>query len=225
MNYNITIDGEAIAFSLTDDAQIAAVDAARVKRNESCPEEKDSDGNVIALEDRAGFFATADAYLQNILQIHRESNPETTAQDLIDTAKRAAANWAGQDAPPPAPVPEMSPEAQKAALRAYAADKRWRVEVGGITLGGMRVSTDGVAQRKISELRRRVESGEVAVPFGFKAASGWIDLGLEQIVAVDRAVAAHVAAGYARERIVCAAIEAETITAQGQIDAAAWPSN
>lgn len=111
-------------------------------------------------------------------------------------------------------------------LKAYAAAKRWAVETGGIVLpGGVQVTTDDASQRKIAELRRRAEAAEITLPFGFKAASGWVDLDLATIQAVDIAVAAHVQASYATERSVSTAIDAGTITTLAAVDAAAWPSN
>jgi hypothetical protein len=109
----------------------------------------------------------------------------------------------------------------KAQLKAYAADRRWRKETGGVTLpSGVIVRTDDAAQRKVAELRRRAEAGEIMLPFGFKAAAGWIDVGLPAIAAIDQAIAAHVAGCYALERQIAGGIDAGTIATTMQIDAA-----
>lgn len=116
-----------------------------------------------------------------------------------------------------APPSSVAPAAD---LKAYAAARRWAKESGGIVLNGAEIATDDTAQRKISELRRRAEAGEIPLPFGFKAVSGWIDADLATIVAIDQAVAAHVQAGYAKNREVDAAIAAGTITTFAEVDAA-----
>ncbi len=110
--------------------------------------------------------------------------------------------------------------ARKAALRAYAAGCRWNKEQGGIAVGGVSIATDDASQRKIAELRRRVAAQEVAVPFGFKAQSGWVDVDEPTIIAIDQAVAAHVAACYALEREVDADIDAGTLTTEAAVAAA-----
>lgn len=109
----------------------------------------------------------------------------------------------------------------KAQLKAYAADRRWRKETGGVTLpNDVVVKTDDAAQRKVAELRRRAADGEIALPFGFKAETGWIDADLPVIEAIDQAIAAHVAACYALERQIDGDIEAGAVTTTAQIDAA-----
>lgn len=109
----------------------------------------------------------------------------------------------------------------KAQLKSYAADRRWRKETGGVTLpSGVIVRTDDAAQRKVAELRRRAKAGEIPLPFGFKAETGWIDADLPAIEAIDQAIAAHVAGCYALERQIDGDIEAGAVTTTAQIDAA-----
>ena len=54
----------------------------------------------------------------------------------------------------------------------------------------------------------------------FKAATGWTDIDLPAIVAIDQAIAAHVATCYAIERRIDGEIDAGTIATTAQIDAA-----
>jgi hypothetical protein len=102
-------------------------------------------------------------------------------------------------------------------LKDFAADQRYSTEIGGITVGNVRITTDEVSQRKISELRRRTTSGEISVPFGFKSAQGWVDLSVDQITAIDQAIAQHIESCYAVERTVSDSIDASTITTFKQI--------
>ena len=121
------------------------------------------------------------------------------------------AEWAANEAKAPT---------ASAKLKAHAAMRRWEREQGGITLpGNIMVATDTAAQVKIAELRRRVAAGEVAVPFSFKAASGWVDLSEATIIAVDQAVAVHIQDCYATERQISDAIDAGTVTTTAEIDA------
>lgn len=118
-------------------------------------------------------------------------------------------------------APAMSIPPTNDRLKAYAADRRWRKETGGVALpNGVVVKTDAASQRKVAELRSRSANGEIALPFGFKAANGWIDVDLPTIEAIDRAIAAHVAACYAIERQVDGEIEGGVVTTTAQIDAA-----
>ena len=127
------------------------------------------------------------------------------------------AEWAANEAKQPSAAVK---------LKAHAATRRWEKEQGGITLpGNVKVATDTPAQVKIAELRRRVAAREVAVPFSFKAASGWTDLTENAIIAVDKAVAAHIQACYATERQISDAIDAGTITTTAEIDAAFTAAN
>ena len=143
--------------------------------------------------------ATADGLSERV-----ECSPEEEA------ATRA--EWAANEAKAPSAA---------AKLKAHAAMRRWEKEQGGITLpGNVMVATDTPAQVKIAELRRRVASGEVAVPFSFKSASGWVDLNEATIIAVDQAVAAHIQSCYATEREISDAIDAGTVTTTAAIDAA-----
>jgi hypothetical protein len=120
--------------------------------------------------------------------------------------------------PAPPPEPASPPPLTKDELLLVAAGRRWAKETGGLTLNGIEVSTDDTAQRKISELRRRAEAGEIPLPFGFKAVRGWVDMDLATIQTVDRAIAAHVQSCYAQERSVAQQIESGALTTFQQVN-------
>lgn len=94
----------------------------------------------------------------------------------------------------------------------------WRSnrEIQGVMLPlfGVRVDTSDKSQRKISELRRRAQNGEMTLPFGFKTEGQWIDMTLEQITYVDLTVTAHIQQCYAMERQAAAAVEAAQTVAE-----------
>ena len=97
--------------------------------------------------------------------------------------------------PPPAPVN----------LVAYAADRRWRKEVGGIVVADVPVATDDRSKLMITGAR------DAAMAYPVDAAA---------MVLISDAVQAHVNAGFATFATVKAAIEAGTITTTAEIDAA-----
>lgn len=120
-------------------------------------------------------------------------------------------------APPPPPGPT------RAELLAYAADKRWRIETGGITVDGAQVDTSRDSQAMIANAHAYiVASGAPSITY--KAVSGWVAMDAAAVTAVALAVGAHVQASFAFERNVDAQIDDGTIATTAAIDALAWPA-
>ena len=112
----------------------------------------------------------------------------------------------------------------KAQLVAHAADKRWSVETGGVTIAGSRIDTSRDSQSMIAGVYAYITtSGAASV--SFKAASGWVTMDAAMVKAVALAVGAHVQAAFAVEQAVDAQIDAGTVTTTAGIDAAPWPPN
>ncbi len=109
-------------------------------------------------------------------------------------------------------------------LLAYAADKRWQVETGGITVAGAEIDTNRDSQAMITGAYAYSQA-HPEEPIKFKAASGWVTLDAATMAAIATAVGAHVQESFAVEEAVDAAIAAGTITTFEEIDAAGWPSN
>lgn len=123
---------------------------------------------------------------------------------------------------------DESPLLSAAELKAYAAQKRWNVEVGGIAVeiapgASVPVPTDdrakllilGAAQTLAPEATSPLVIGGVV--YGTLTGA--------HFQALNAAVVAHVQATFPVLAGVLAAIEAGTITTLAQIDAAAWPLN
>lgn len=104
-------------------------------------------------------------------------------------------------------------------LPEYAAAKRWEREVGGIELNSLQVATDDRSKLMISGARQGAEAN-AEFTTQWKAPSGFITLDAAQIIAISNAVLAHVAACFAIEQQVLAAIETGEVTTTEQIDAA-----
>lgn len=105
--------------------------------------------------------------------------------------------------------------------------KRWEVETGGITCpGGIRVLTGRTDQDRITSVI--VNAGAAGIEaVDFKADSGWVQLTLEEVQGIARAVALHVQACFSAERTHHEAIAA--LATEVEIDAydvtAGWPSS
>lgn len=112
-----------------------------------------------------------------------------------------------------------APEAAAVDLVAYARDKRWRVEIGGMTFAGITVATDANSQTKA--LGARIAAGadpNFTTPwFGEGGASAMLDA--TALTALSNAMLAHVQGSFVTLASIIAAIDAGTITTPAEIDA------
>ena len=215
--YNITVGGSPYAITTTDSAQIAALAAARVARNNSMPATVKVDGVDEANPD---LFADDTAYLQSVLSVWKASNSDG---DVAACAAQCLASYAGQGIPEPTPE-VISPEAAKAQLMAYANAKQGAIEVGGVTISGVPVSTTDGGR---IELSGAVSLAQL-VPdhvFDWVTPTGKVSLTASQVIGVGQAVGLWVQTTYTALGNVIDAIIAGSITTKDQIDAAAWPGN
>lgn len=143
-------------------------------------------------------------------------------QSFVDAcvpAGTAERGWViGPDGKLAAPV-ELAPTA--AQLTAYAAAKRFAVEVGGIRVNGAPIATDRQSQAMIGNAVAYVQaSGAAAV--SYKTADGFVTLTADQVRTVGLAVGAHVQACFAAEDAADAGINASppTLTTPAGVDAA-----
>ncbi len=126
--------------------------------------------------------------------------------------------------PQPVEVPfDVHKEQRKEMVTAH----RWLIETGGLTLqDGTRVLTGIEDQNRIAtSIQGMRDAGKVSVDF--KAASGWVTLTLDQLVAVSTAIVAHVEACFSNERALHEAIDACTDVSELEaIDInAGWPGS
>ncbi len=110
-------------------------------------------------------------------------------------------------------------EAARGRLLAYAADRRWQIETGGIDIGGARIATDRNAQGMIAAAYQ-MAMAEPEETVLFKAASGWIEIDAAQMIAIGLAVGRHVRACFRKERAIGMEIEAGRIVDAAGVDAA-----
>lgn len=102
-------------------------------------------------------------------------------------------------------------------LIAYAANRRWQVETGGITVGGSLIDTSRESQAMITGAYNYSQVRPDKL-IKFKAASGWVELDAATVAAIATAVGDHVQACFDAESEVVAAIAAGTVTTVEQVD-------
>lgn len=126
---------------------------------------------------------------------------------------------------PDLPVPEVSLADQKAAKLKAAATKRWNVETGGITFGGVPVHTDDRSKLMITGARIKADADANFTTQWVTAGGSIVPLTAAQIIAIADAVLAHVDACFAAFATLAAAIEAaEDQTALDAVDIEqGWP--
>lgn len=108
-------------------------------------------------------------------------------------------------------------------LKAYAADKRWQIETGGISVAGAAIQTDRASQAMITGAFAYAQANPSA-SIAYKTEGGFVMLSAAEIEAIANAVGAHVQACFAAEAAIVAAIEAGAITSFAAIDGADWPA-
>ena len=117
--------------------------------------------------------------------------------------------------PEPEPEPELLPD-----WPAAIAERRWEREVGGIVVAGLTIATDdrskllinGAAVEAMLDLNYQMQ---------WKTPSGFVELTASQVLAVARAVRAHVQACFDREAELLASLDAGTFES-GMLDEG-WP--
>lgn len=110
--------------------------------------------------------------------------------------------------------------AKKQALKDYAAAKRLEAESKGIVLNGMVVKTDRASQfMTVGACMAAAEDPNFTA--SWKCADGsFVLLNAEQIIAVRRAITAHIASCFSAEAAVANSVNAGSITTRAQIDSA-----
>lgn len=107
---------------------------------------------------------------------------------------------------------EQAKTLKKAAIAAW----RYRRETAGVLLGDVRISTDPGSQGKIAGALTSMQAGFItSTPW--KGENGWIDVGLDQVTAIARAVAEHVQSCFTQERDLVEQVDA--CTSIEQVDA------
>jgi hypothetical protein len=104
-------------------------------------------------------------------------------------------------------------EARKADLAAY----RYRVETGGVTVGGTLIASDRQSQAMIAGAKLFADMNPAAM-IDWKGASGWVQIDAAAVTAIANAVGDHVQACFSAERIHAEALDAIVADTAGTAD-------
>ena len=118
----------------------------------------------------------------------------------------------------------VAPVVLVADLLAYAAERRWRAEVGGVVVGSLHMQTDAASQSKLAQAIQSIDLGVIPEPLPWKTARGFAVLSRADLLDAAKATAALVQAAFATEAAVAASIVAGEITTHAEVDMAPWPS-
>jgi hypothetical protein len=108
----------------------------------------------------------------------------------------------------------------RSGLVAYARDKRWQVEVGGIVVGGVPVATDDRSKVMIVGARLAAQADPAWSTIWQGSDGQAYPVDAAAMLAISDGVRAHVNASFATLASVAAGIEAGTIADTAGIDAA-----
>ena len=171
--------------------------------------------------DDPAYIADDQAYLADIMAKWAAAQTPAPSQADIDACReRALDNWAGLDAPLPPEAPPLSPEGQKAALIAYATNKRWLVETGGVTINGITVPTNADGQRKILGAAGYLADGATSPLIIDGVVYG--EMSKAQFGVVNAAIVEHIRKSYVTLAGALGTINDGSITTTAQIDALSW---
>ena len=205
--FTVTAGGHTVEVTVDDPAQLAALEAETNRHNDSLPDDTDD------------YCEDSGEYLNWVMQSWAEGSPGASAQDVTDTIARALASYANQN--PPDVVVDV-PEPTVASLLAYAAHKRWQVEVGGTTWNGRGVHTDRESQTKMLAAYVQLGGGLRADPSPWKLQDGYVNATNAEMAEIITAALTHVQNAFAIEHDLEEGIKADppTITTKAEIDAA-----
>jgi hypothetical protein len=110
-------------------------------------------------------------------------------------------------------------------LKDYASQRCYQAEAGGILFNGMAFDSSREAQALIAHtiVVHHFLAGTSSATFNWKTGNGFVTLNVGEVVALARAISAHVEKCFAIEKGVLDCIAAGTIVDEAGIDAAGWP--
>ena len=185
------------------------------------------DGSIVKRSEWASEVEYRDGVLRNVKGPHgdRMVHPEGAARlsqhpDGIKVHMKG--DWAMVRVIPEAPEPEYDEDGDQTnewpefaepvwpdVLETIAAT-RYEHETGGTTVDGMLVATDRQSQALItgafSSAKDAKETGE-AWSIRWKSAGGWVELNVDQMIDVGRAVRAHVQDCFDREKELAESVD------------------
>ena len=115
-----------------------------------------------------------------------------------------------------APKPILPPT--KGELKTASADKRWRMETGGITLNGFIIATDDRAKSLINGAFNLVNADPTLTQVDWVDGGVWVTLPAEAIRLISVAVGRHVQKMFTAQKTIGDLIDNGTITSYLEIE-------
>lgn len=141
---------------------------------------------------------------------------------LAPTIRYAVEAWIADGKPV---LPYEPPPPPPVDLYAYARQKRYEVETGGVMFNGVLIRTDPDSQARITGAYTLLQADPTLTEVDWEAQpQQWVTVDADTMKAIGIAVGRHVQACFSTLRAVQAAIAAGTITTTAEIDAAGWPA-
>ena len=217
-SFSLTLSGQSYSVSTSDPAQLAAITACRTKFNEALPQTiKDGDNDI----PNPDLLPDDEAYLNHVFGHWAAANPGFDQAALDAVAASAFASYADQNPPEQVVQQPLEGDALKTALKAYAAARRYAIETGGTTVGGIAIDTTRESQGKLTAAWAKAKSDPAFQINNWKTSQGaFVTLNNATIIVLGDAVLAHVQACFDAEAAAFAGIDDDTITSTAQVDAA-----
>jgi len=213
---SITIGNTVFEFVMSPE-QLAALGEKKALSNQT--REAANQGKTENLEP---LFETDTDYLQWVMGIwYNSQTPAPTSQEVTDKIQstlNAYANIVDNNVPEVA-IEQLSPEAAKAKLIAYVGEKRWNLEVGGMTFAGMSVPTDDRAKLLLMGSAGSMADEDTAP---FVVSGNVVNLTGLQFKAIYAAIIARVKALFEKQADVISKINSDEITTIDQINSYDW---
>lgn len=142
---------------------------------------------------------------------------EAILDPFVDTSMGALQAMVGQENLTQAVLADTRTPLEKAQAAKLAEIAAWRYaqEVNGVNVGGANIRTDRESQGSVGNALQSLKEGFVTT-VSWKAANGWVELGLPQIEGIAHAVAQHVAACFRQERQLAELVDAATTVEEVQ---------
>ena len=211
MDFVVTLNGAEHTISAPDPALLAAISGLRQRFNQKA--------GLTVLETDA-------AYVQKAFGDWAVRNVGFSQGDLDAVKTSTFASWVNQFYAPDIfeeAVVELTGDALKNALKGFAANKRWQIEMGGMTSQTFGpLLTDRETRGLLGDIIQSIDLGITAQPVRFKAPSGFVSLDRAALIAIAAEVAEHVKKAFDTEDTIIAAIDAGTISTTVAIDAYNW---
>jgi hypothetical protein len=208
---NLTINAKSISKEITADQAVGFAEAF-AKVNDQIVESE--------TEDSPKKHSSKEAYLEKVISDWATSNSaeDAAVSAMIDQCLNSWSKTPVVQDNPETP-PELTGDDLKNYLISYVANKRWKLEISGMTVGEMSIPTDDRAKLLLMGASLSMKDEDTA-PFVVGDAS--VVLTGKQFKAIYAALVAHVQALFTKHAAILSDIQSDKITTADEIEKFAW---